>query len=287
MSGLNKDIYSFVVEFGDQVVFPYFDFDDFRRGGLMQFLVMGVVSPNLVSFDIMHAKNSSNTVWYSNITNGTVLPNSANAPHTADHNLYVGHASYRGNDLPKPKQFIVMVRRAIDNVLLPPVPDPRSPIPLVDLWGEGAITTITAGKPMRTGFYQAYNINQKDQKISNGPNTGKSIPNLLPIPNYNSPFPLPNGSVEILTCMGAPINPGNAPEIVRVLAKPRGLIILYDIDLSGIAAIQQADPSLVKKTSEILYPPFNEINICTPDKICVLGYNLSPNPASLPNKDEL
>ena len=148
-------------------------------------------------------------------------------------------------------------------------------IHLLDVWGEGRI--IADG--MTTGFPQAYNLNKDSQKISNGPNTGQSIPNLVGVNDYENPvFPLADGSVEHITLMGAPITNGTAREMYRVLDKGRGLVILYDPDATSKYNFESNKGDLVAK-SDSLNSPFNEIS--NPGPVYVYGF---PN---VINHDEL
>ena len=75
------------------------------------------------------------------------------------------------------------------------------------------------------------NINLDSQKVSNGPNEGLAIPNLIAVYEYDNPeFPLASNSVEVMTLMGAPITEGVAQEMYRTIDKNSGTIILYGFE---------------------------------------------------------
>ncbi|MHC2147386.1 hypothetical protein [Pseudomonas sp. 210_17 TE3656] len=137
---------------------------------------------------------------------------------------------------------------------------------ILDVWGEGRIVDHSAGSALITGFVNAYNLNKNGQKISNGPFTGEAIPHLLVVYDYTAPtFPVDDRSVPHVTLMGAPITPGVAREMCRVVSLP-GKIYLYDpneTDRRMFEAIAfdhgfhlegRFDPAE-------LAPPFNEITL--------------------------
>jgi hypothetical protein len=111
-------------------------------------------------------------------------------------------------------------------------------LPILDVWGEGRIDYLQGGGRMTTGFSEAYNLNMKSgphvQKVSNGPDRGRPIPNLVPVEDYEHPvFPLPDNSVLFITLMNAPISRATAAEMLRVLRRHEGHVLLYDPDPEG------------------------------------------------------
>jgi len=132
------------------------------------------------------------------------------------------------------------------------------PIDLLDVWGEGRINE----RGFITGFVQAYNLNKSTQKISNGPDRGKDIPNLVPVYDYDNPvFPIKDGVVKYITLMGAPITEGTAREMYRVLNKKNGVVMLYDPDEQQRKNFEKHMGKLVYKPHDPLNKPFNEISI--------------------------
>lgn len=140
-------------------------------------------------------------------------------------------------------------------------------IPHLDVWGEGRINLEQEN--LVTGFEEVYNLNlknrEREQKVSNGPNRGKSIPNLVPVEDYENPvFPLLDGSVLVVTLMGAPISKGTAREILRVLNKAEGKVILYGPDPKAIKnfedVVTKSGEKLTRLEDEVLRPPFDEIS---------------------------
>ncbi|GJQ64514.1 MAG: hypothetical protein SCALA702_35670 [Melioribacteraceae bacterium] len=135
-------------------------------------------------------------------------------------------------------------------------------VDLLDVWGEGR---IVAGDIV-TGFTSAYNFNNVFQAVSNGPNEGAPIPNLLPVNSYYEGFiPLDGGSVATLTLMGAPIYDWIANEMIRVLKLNSGKVYLYDPSDSDRTNFEKAKPDNligVKYDSPADLPsPFNEITL--------------------------
>lgn len=101
-------------------------------------------------------------------------------------------------------------------------------IDLLDVWGEGRIVTSDG---LVTGFTEAYNLNHRDQRISNGPNTDLPIPNLIWVSSYDAVlFPLQDDCVRFVTVMGAPIVESVAREIRRVIDESCGVVYLYNPD---------------------------------------------------------
>ncbi|GAA4509200.1 hypothetical protein GCM10023191_070070 [Actinoallomurus oryzae] len=140
-------------------------------------------------------------------------------------------------------------------------------IPHLDVWGEGRI--ILEKENLVTGFEEVYNLNlknrEREQKVSNGPNRGKPIPNLVPVEDYENPvFPLSDGSVLVVTLMGAPISKGTAREILRVLNKSEGKVIFYGLDPMNIKnfedVVAESGEGLTRLEDEVLRPPFDEIS---------------------------
>ncbi|AOM40454.1 hypothetical protein [Xenorhabdus hominickii] len=145
-------------------------------------------------------------------------------------------------------------------------------IEILDVWGEGRIVvkkcqSVFCQDEIVTGFPNAININKFDQKISNGPNKGKDIPNLSPVNDYDYPvFDIPDNSYKYITLKGAPLTQGTANEILRVFCKEPnfGRIFFYDLDTisSNIFRGMTGDHFVVLygryKPSELGFP-FNEI----------------------------
>jgi hypothetical protein len=135
---------------------------------------------------------------------------------------------------------------------------------LLDVWGEGRIVT---SENMVTGFKEAVNLNHVNQRISNGPDTGRPIPNLVPVDNYDYPK-FPDETYENITLMGAPITIGTAEEMCRVLQRPRGKIYLYDPFVSFRRTFEAIAFSRGMKLDgqynvSDLSPPFNEVTLTT------------------------
>ncbi|MEG1042293.1 MAG: hypothetical protein RSE94_20470 [Pseudomonas sp.] len=137
---------------------------------------------------------------------------------------------------------------------------------ILDVWGEGRITDTSTKPAVITGFTHAYNLNKIGQHISNGPHTGRPIPHLLPVTEYDNPvFPVDSRSVPHITLMGAPITTGTAKEMCRVLSLP-GTIYLYDpndFDRRTFEAVASELGITLHgrfKPSE-LQPPFNQISL--------------------------
>lgn len=99
-------------------------------------------------------------------------------------------------------------------------------IEFIDIWGEGYLKD----GEMITGFKNAFNLNKFNQLVSNPPDEGKQIPNLIPVDTYSSPFSMiPDRSVMYLTLMGAPITKLTASEMARII-RQNGNIIVYGFD---------------------------------------------------------
>ncbi|PHM28312.1 hypothetical protein [Xenorhabdus budapestensis] len=168
-------------------------------------------------------------------------------------------------------------------------------IEILDVWGEGRIIDCLSRKyPCKaweedlhvTGFPNAINVNHKDQKISNGPDEKKDIPNLSPVDSYDYPkFNIPDGSCKYITLMGSPLNDETMKEMIRVFNKqPRhGGIFLYGLDidvtskferlLNEIGNIPRKYKVIHHKTDVIskLIPPFNEIKLLTTHHVDVFA----------------
>ncbi|MCE3116169.1 DUF2612 domain-containing protein [Enterobacter sp. ASE] len=137
---------------------------------------------------------------------------------------------------------------------------------ILDVWGEGRIVT---DEGMVTGFDEALNINMYNQKISNGPDAGKDIPNLSPVYDYDYPiFSLEDASYRFITLMGAPISTGTAMEMCRVFdSEPeKGVIYLYDptpADLERFIAVAENNFIVYEGRYSVdeLEAPFNEITM--------------------------
>lgn len=140
----------------------------------------------------------------------------------------------------------------------------KSNLWILDVWGEGRIVTQDG---MVTGFNEALNVNRYDQKISNGPNAGKDIPNLSPVYDYVKPhFEINSGSFEYITVMGAPITPVTASEMCRVFTNLpyTGGIYLYDPDPSSLKDFREeaVNHNVIyagRLPVDSLEAPFNEI----------------------------
>jgi hypothetical protein len=141
-------------------------------------------------------------------------------------------------------------------------------IPVLDVWGEGRIDYSVGEWKQISGFSDAYNLNLKtglrEQEISDGPNKGSVIPGLVPVADYENPaFPLPDNSVLVMTLMNAPISRGTAREMVRVLKKPEGRIILYDPDPASLrnfeTEAERSEEKLAVQRDEALPPPFDHV----------------------------
>lgn len=137
---------------------------------------------------------------------------------------------------------------------------------ILDVWGEGRITDHSTRPPVITGFTHAYNLNKVGQRISNGPDTGRSIPHLLPVSEYDNPgFPVDSRSLPHITLMGAPITQGVAREMCRILKVP-GKIYLYDPNefhrrtFEAVAA-EHSIQLIGRFHPSALESPFNEISL--------------------------
>lgn len=133
-------------------------------------------------------------------------------------------------------------------------------ISLLDVWGEGR---IVANEKVITGFTQAYNLNMGTQKISNGPDTGFDIPNLVPVNSYQSPlFPIWNGVVDYITLMGAPITKDTAREMLRVLNPKTGVVMLFAPDSPAVTTFERECPAnLIYKQGDPIGHPFNQVKV--------------------------
>jgi len=137
---------------------------------------------------------------------------------------------------------------------------------ILDVWGEGRIVDSSTGSPVVTGFINAYNLNKAGQKISNGPFAGDPIPHLLLVYEYSAPsFPLDDHAVPHVTLMGAPITPGVAREMCRVVTLP-GKVYLYDPNepdrrMFEAIAFEHGFHLEGRFDPAELEPPFNEITL--------------------------
>ena len=155
------------------------------------------------------------------------------------------------------------------------------PETILDIWGEGRIES----HGLVTGFKNVDNLNHINQTISNGTNAFQPIPNLIPVSDYDNPqFPLDDDSYSFLTLMGAPITPGTAEEMFRVL-KEGGHIYLYEADQSMIDTLESTasrlEIGLTLNTAFVtptrLISPFNEIKM-TDVMTYVHIYTITTNP---------
>lgn len=137
-------------------------------------------------------------------------------------------------------------------------------ITLLDIWGEGRIVD----GDMTTGFPNSYNLNKKDQLVSNGPDRNEKIPNLIPVNNYETGFDsnlIKDNSVIYMTLMGAPIHPNIAKSMARAINKTTGVIVIYGM-YQNDSNLQNLKTELTKinfdqKTEYQLDTPFNEIRM--------------------------
>lgn len=149
-------------------------------------------------------------------------------------------------------------------------------IEFIDIWGEGYLED----NGMITGFKNSYNLNKFDQLVSNPPDKGRQIPNLIPVDTYNSPFTIiPDRSVKYLALMGAPITALTASEMARIIRQD-GNILIYgfppgdqdrktlEAALKKISFITAKEYTLSDEFAKITLPP---IVVYTYDK------NLDPN----------
>lgn len=137
---------------------------------------------------------------------------------------------------------------------------------ILDFWGEGRI--VTDG--ITTGFVESYNVNHQFQLVSNGPDTGKKIPNRIPTVDYNSVSVekyVPNDSFETITLMGAPITAETAAEIARIIGggDPHALVAIYGFkeEYKPIDVLKgKLDAKeLVLSAHFKVHPPLNEITV--------------------------
>ncbi|MEY8214266.1 MAG: hypothetical protein RPR97_07250 [Colwellia sp.] len=136
-------------------------------------------------------------------------------------------------------------------------------IEFIDIWGEGFLSEDN----IITGFKNSYNINKEAQLVSNPPDMGREIPNLIPVKIWESNFCIiPSGKVNILTLMGAPITETCASEIARMISSD-GNIIIYGFNsddtelirlekkLKKIDFIQVSKYELAKEFTDITIKP--------------------------------
>lgn len=165
----------------------------------------------------------------------------------------------------------------------PPLPafQKKGPITLLDVWGEGRILD---GSGMVTGFDWAYNLNKIGQTISNGPNKGQPIPNMIPVKEYENPsFPIDDNVVSAVTLMGAPITRKVSQEIQRVLNATTGVVILFDPSEKDRGLFEHYT-TFIRLPFEILSWPYCQITFPV-NRIFAYGYSASPNPAQLLHED--
>lgn len=149
-------------------------------------------------------------------------------------------------------------------------------VKILDFWGEGRIVD----KNLVTGFDAAYNVNHQNQKISNGPNKDKSIPNRIPTLNYDvvdvKPF-IADHTFQYVTVMGAPVYPKTAQEMYRIARKDNAArIIFYGTESQFTDRLQQAsqqdfifmqhssDYYINKLEPLLLEPTIRPINLMVP-----------------------
>ena len=140
-------------------------------------------------------------------------------------------------------------------------------IGILDVWGEGYVA-MPDGQV--TGFDTAYNVNNISSAtgsihgtITNGPNKGQDIPNIVPVDSYNYPsFPLLNECVYACTLKGAPIVQKVVDEMYRVLVETDGVVYLDDPEPNDLKLFSETYWQNPKKTqNHTLHPPFNAINL--------------------------
>jgi hypothetical protein len=140
-------------------------------------------------------------------------------------------------------------------------------ISLLDVWGEGRIVMPDG---FTTGFVQARNLNKIGQMVSNGASRFAEIPNLVPVTDYDNPvFPIADGTVDYVTLMGAPIVPGVATEMYRVLNKTNGVVLLYNPSDPDRRNFEANMGRLVYKPDDPLNPPFDQP---TPRPVYIYGF---------------
>ncbi len=101
----------------------------------------------------------------------------------------------------------------------------------LDVWGEGYIADHHYSPLLVTGFQDSLNLNHKEQRVSNGPNAGSNVPRLVAVKSYEvAKFPVEDGSVRFMTCMGAGIKQSVAGAMLRALDKDRGYLLLFGYD---------------------------------------------------------
>lgn len=135
-------------------------------------------------------------------------------------------------------------------------------IKIVDYWGEGRINDTD----IITGFTESYNINHQYQVVSNGADKGSRIPNRIPVKDYESLDTknyIKNDFADYVTVMGSPVTKSCADDIVRILNKNNGVVILYGLDgdnlTNAITALRKIGfYSLIKDKLEA---PFDQIKL--------------------------
>jgi hypothetical protein len=111
---------------------------------------------------------------------------------------------------------------------------------ILDFWGEGRIIA----SEVITGFTDAYNVNQENQKVSNGKNVGLAIPNRIPVRSYNNVDTsalIANDTFTYVTTMGSDIIAAAAKEMHRIVRKNNeARVIFYGEEKKIITEIQTA-----------------------------------------------
>jgi hypothetical protein len=161
--------------------------------------------------------------------------------------------------------------------------------PLLDVWGQGRVVMKDG---QTSGFREAYNLDQKDQTIWNGPDAGKPIPNKIPVDSHDNPrFPIPDGSVLFMTTMGSPIVDATAKEMMRVLDPVKGVVYLYQPSSSSLATFKAAmRPGFVQKRvaqarSELPLPFSEPSPQATFFPVYVFGWQNHPDQGGLATVD--
>lgn len=143
-----------------------------------------------------------------------------------------------------------------------PLERDNTSVRIIDYWGEGRINDTD----IITGFTESYNINHQYQVVSNGADKGTRIPNRIPVKDYESLDTnnyIKNDFADYVTVMGAPITKSCADDIVRILNKDNGVVILYGLDgnnlTNAITALRKIGfYSLIK---DKLKSPFDQIKL--------------------------
>jgi len=140
---------------------------------------------------------------------------------------------------------------------------PFSFIPLIDFYGEGRIE----GDGFALGFKSAYNINLQYKLVSKGPDTGRRIPNRIPVASYDGELGLSkyvaNDKVTTITLTESHLQQNTVQEMTRMIRKDGlGKIIIYGYS-STDTGIEILEKELAKidfhyTPNYVLRSPYNE-----------------------------